>query len=52
MLLKWHPTAEGVIGTTALDATLKIWDIQNKTAVSTHNIGGTPWGMDWNNTGT
>ena len=39
-MLKWHPTANFTIGSTGLDGTFKVWDIQSeKNTVSYNNIG-------------
>jgi hypothetical protein len=52
-LMKWHPTANFTIGSTSLDGTFKIWDIQSeKCTMSYDNIGEAPWSMEWNHNGS
>lgn len=52
-LIRWHPTANFTIGSTGLDGTFKIWDIQSeKSTMSYNNIGQAPWSMEWNMNGS
>lgn len=48
-LIAFHPSAEGVLGSAALDRVINIWDVERGTAVTAiHNLPDYATGLEWN----
>jgi WD40 repeat protein len=53
MLLQFNPCTEFTLATAGMEGSVKIWDIQNEQAqFSYDNLGGVPWCMQWNQSGS
>lgn len=51
-LVRWHPTANGVLASTGWDMTVKVWDISGGVANSSFELDKKPFSLAWNTTGS
>ncbi|KPA83879.1 coronin (CRN12) [Leptomonas pyrrhocoris] len=48
-ILAFHPSANGVLGSAAVDRVINIWDVEKSTAVTTiHHLSDYATGFEWN----